>query len=481
MHKPKSLGIALIPVIFLISLLSINVIWVFKDDALSGSNQFILLLAGAVAALMGVLQGFEWNDIIKGVEKSVKSTTNAILILLMIGALAGAWMISGIVPAMIYYGLQILKPEIFLPATAIICALVSLATGSSWSTTATVGIALLGIGKAIGVSEPMVAGAVISGAYFGDKISPLSDTTNLAPAMAGADLFSHIRYMLLTTLPAFTIALIIFVFLSLGVNSSNEVNDIQPLLTELDSIFNLSPWLFLVPVLVILLIVRKMPALPAILIGTLAGGLFTFIFQQDLLLKLSGENQLNWISSYKLIMNAFTVDTQFEANHPILQDLLSSGGMKGMLGTIWLILSAMVFGGVMEACGFLETISKSLLKLAKNTASLIATTAGTCLFVNVTASDQYLAIVVPGRMYADAYRKRGLAPENLSRTLEDSGTVTSVLVPWNTCGAYQSGVLGVDTLAYIPYAFFNLLSPLMTLTFAIFNIKIKQLKDRISA
>ncbi len=472
--KPR-LWIALIPVIFLVVLLSINVIWVFGDDALSGSNQFILLLSGAVAAMVGIRQGYGWEEILGGVEKSLSSTTNAILILLMIGALAGSWMISGIVPAMIYYGLQILNPEIFLPAAAIICALVSLATGSSWSTSATVGIALIGIGKAIGISEAMVAGSVISGAYFGDKISPLSDTTNLAPAMAGTDLFTHIRYMLWTTVPSFTITLILFIILGLRLDSGGEVNDINPLLNELDSIFNLSPWLFLVPGIVILLIVRKVPALPAILIGTLAGAVFAFIFQGDLLRQMSESNSLDWATSYQLIMNALTVSVTIQAENPILAELLNSGGMAGMLGTIWLIISAMVFGGIMEACGFLETISAALLKMAHKTASLIATTMGTCLLINVTASDQYLAIVVPGRMYADAYRKRGLAPENLSRTLEDSGTVTSVLVPWNTCGAYQSGVLGVNTLAYLPFAFFNLLSPLMTLIFAIFNIRIRRL------
>lgn len=478
MKKQPGLLIALIPVVFLVVMLSINVIGVFGDDALSGSNQFILLLSGAFAAVVGITQGFTFDEIIKGIEKSIKSTTSAILILLLIGALAGTWMLSGVVPAMVYYGLQILSPEIFLPAAAIICALVSLATGSSWSTTATVGIALVGIGKAIGVSEAMVAGSVISGAYFGDKISPLSDTTNLAPAMAGTDLFTHIRYMLLTTTPSFIIALIVFIIISLNLEASGEINNIEPVLNELNAKFNLTPWLFLVPATVIALIVLKVPALPAILVGALAGALFAPIFQYDLLLSIAGTDSLNWKQVYEILMNAITVDMSYPTDNPVLSDLLSSGGMSGMLGTVWLILSAMVFGGVMEACGFLAIISESLLKLAKGTASLIATTAGTCIFVNVTASDQYLALVVPGKMYADAYKKRGLAPENLSRTLEDSGTVTSVLVPWNTCGAYQSGVLGVSTLAYLPYAVFNYLSPLMTLIFAIFNIKIRQLTNR---
>ncbi len=477
MEKKPSLLVALIPVVFLVIALMFNVIGVFGDDALAGSNQFILLMAAAVTAITGIYQGFSWNKILAGIEDSIKSTTGAILILFMIGALAGSWMISGIVPAMIYYGLQILSPEIFLPAAAIICALVSLATGSSWSTTATVGIALIGIGKAIGVSEAMVAGSVISGAYFGDKISPLSDTTNLAPAMAGTDLFTHIKYMLYTTIPSFIITLLFFVILGLNFESRGDVNDIQPILDELAHTFNLSPWLFLVPGLVIVLIIRKVPALPAIVIGTLAGAVFALLFQAELLRDLNGAQSLDFKASYRLIMNALTVDMNYQVNHPVLAELLSSSGMAGMLGTVWLIISAMAFGGAMEACGFLETISNGLLRLAKGTASLIATTAGTCIVLNTTASDQYLAIVVPGKMYSDAYRKQNLAPENLSRTLEDSGTVTSVLVPWNTCGAYQSGVLGVDTLSYLPFAVFNWISPLMTLTYAIFKIKIRSLSE----
>lgn len=483
MQKSK-LSLALIPVIFLITLLAINVLLVFNgedDDTLAGPNQIILLLSAGVAAALGLYSGISWENIVNGISKSVGGTTNAILILLMIGALAGTWFISGIVPAMIYYGLQILSPSIFLPATAIICAMVSLATGSSWNTTATVGIALMGIAAALGISEAMAAGAILSGAYFGDKISPLSDTTNLAPAMAGTDLFTHIKYMLYTTIPSFIIALIIFVFLSIGIESTTGVDNIQPLLNELDNKFNISPWLFLVPVLLIVLIIKKVPSLPAILFGALGGGVLALIFQQDVLHEISGVENMAWTDYFKVIMNALTTDVSVQTDNEILSNLLGSSGMGGMLNTIWLILAAMVFGGVMEACGFLQAISGALLKLAKGTASLIATTVGTCLVVNVTASDQYLAIVVPGKMYEEAYRKRGLAPENLSRTLEDSGTVTSVLVPWNTCGAYQSDQLGVDTMAYLPFAFFNIISPFMTLIFAIFNIKIRQLKDKIIA
>lgn len=475
MRQRKSLLLALVPVVFLIGMLSLNVIFVFQDDALAGSNQFILLLSAAVAAVVAMLNGSRWKALLKGIEKSISSTTGALLILLLIGSLAGAWMISGIVPAMIYYGLQILSPGIFLPAAAIICAIVSVATGSSWSTSATVGIALIGIGKAIGLSEAIVAGAVISGAYFGDKISPLSDTTNLAPAMAGTDLFTHIRYMLYTTVPSFSIALIIFIIMSLSTNAQGDVNNINPLLRELEQTFNLTPWLFVVPALVIFLIVRKVPALPAILIGTLAGGLFALIFQRELLISMGGES---WSDYYRIIMDAFTVSVQYKAEHPVLAELLSSGGMSGMLGTVWLIIAAMVFGGIMEAAGFLKTLSATLLSLAKGTFSLIATTAGTCIFTNVTASDQYLAIVVPGRMYAKAYEDQNLAPENLSRTLEDSGTVTSVLIPWNTCGAYQASVLNVNTMAYLPYAFFNIISPFMTLLYAALGMRIRKIVSK---
>lgn len=474
MEQKTPLGLALIPVFFLVALLAFNVKGAFGDEALEGSNQIILMLSGAVTAIVGLSRGIKWDHILEGISKSIMSTVGALIILLLIGALAGAWMLSGIIPAMIYYGLKLLSPDVFLPITAIICALISIATGSSWGTSATVGIALIGIGKAMGMNEAMVAGAVISGAYFGDKLSPLSDTTNLAPAMAGTDLFTHIRYMLYTTLPTFILTLIFFSILGFFQTANGSLEQIDGLLIELQSTFNLSPWLFLAPALVIFLIVRKVPAIPAILAGALAGILAAVVFQYDLVVQLSGSSAFTDV--YKVLMNALSVDVTIPAEHPILVELLNSSGMAGMLKTVWLIMAAMVFGGAMEACGFLEAISAALLKLANGVFSLVATTVATCLAVNYTASDQYLAIVVPGRMYADAYKKLGLAPENLSRTLEDSGTVTSVLVPWNTCGAYQSSVLGVGTMAYLPYAFFNYMSPIMTLIVAGFRIKIRELK-----
>lgn len=473
----KELGIwpALIPVFALIAMLAFNV-FVFGDDALSGSNQFVLLLGGAVAAIVGYFNNVEYDKMIDEVAGNIQSTAGAILILLMVGALAGTWLISGIIPTMIYYGLQILNPTIFLAACVIICAVISVATGSSWTTSATVGIALIGIAEALGISVGMTAGAILSGAYFGDKLSPLSDTTNLAPAMAGTDLFTHIRYMTLTTVPTITITLIIFVIIGFNLETSGTT-DTSAILASIKKSFTISPWLFLVPAIVIALIVKKTSPLIALLIGTLLGAAAALFFQPGIVAQIAGTSDLNFISGYRGVMQAITVDTAIETDNKNLNDLFSSGGMAGMLGTIWLIICAMVFGGIMEAIGALARISKALLNLFHTTFGLFASTVFSCLALNATASDQYLAIVVPGKMFAKAYRDKGLAPENLSRALEDSGTVTSVLIPWNTCGAYHSGVLGVPTLSYAGYAFFNYLSPFMTLLFAAFGIKIKELSQ----
>jgi len=464
---------ALIPVIALVGMLAYNV-YVFGDDAISGSNQFILLMGGTVAAVVGFFNKVSYKQMLAEVAENVKSTTGALLILLMVGALAGTWLISGIIPAMIYYGLQILSPTIFLAACVIICAIISIATGSSWTTAATVGIALIGIGDALGISLGMTAGAVLSGAYFGDKMSPLSDTTNLAPAMAGGELFDHIKYMTITTIPTIVVTLIVFIVIGLNLETTGKA-DTEAILSSIDATFNINGWLFLVPLAVILLIVKKAPPLMALLIGTLLGGVFALFFQPDVVAGITGTENLTFESGYKGVLNAITISTSIATDNPALNDLFSAKGMSGMLGTIWLIICAMVFGGVMDGIGALSRITKSLLSMAKTTFGLFASTVGSCLALNVTASDQYLAIVVPGKMFAKAYKDRGLAPENLSRTLEDSGTVTSVLIPWNTCGAYHSGVLGVSVSEYFFFAIFNWLSPFTTLLFAALNIKIKQL------
>jgi len=474
-----SIGAALLPVIALVGMLAYNV-FVFGDDALSGSNQFILLLGAAVAAIVGHFNHTSYDTMVEEVSQNIKSTSGAILILLMVGALAGTWLVSGIIPTMIYYGLQILNPTIFLAACVIICSVISVATGSSWTTSATVGIALIGIAEALGISLGMTAGAILSGAYFGDKLSPLSDTTNLAPAMAGTDLFTHIRYMLYTTVPSIIVTLIIFIIIGLNLETEG-VADTASILNSIDTAFNISPWLFIVPALVIFLIIRKTPPLIALLLGTLLAAVAGLIFQPNIIAEIAGSSQLTFQSAYKGLMNAITIDTQIETSNEALNDLFSSGGMKGMLGTIWLIICAMTFGGIMDAIGALSRISRALLHLFHTTFGLFSSTVISCLALNATASDQYLAIVVPGKMFAKAYKDKGLAPENLSRTLEDSGTVTSVLIPWNTCGAYHSGVLGVPVASYFVYAIFNYLSPFMTLLFAAFNIKIKQLSQKSTA
>jgi len=473
-NKELNIWEALIPVIALVIMLFYNVFFVYKDDALSGSNQFILLMGASVAAIVGFFNKVSFNQMLEEIAENIKSTSSAIIILLMVGALAGTWLISGIIPTMIYYGLQILNPSIFLAACLIICAIISIATGSSWTTSATVGIALIGIAETLDIPLGMTAGAILSGAYFGDKMSPLSDTTNLAPAMAGTDLFTHIRYMTYTTVPTITITLIIFIIIGLNLNTTG-VPDISDKLVAIDSVFNITPWLFLVPITVIVLIIKKTSPLIALLIGTLLGGVAAIIAQPDIVANIAGSDTLTFNAAYRGVMDAITVDVAVETTSAELNELFSSGGMSGMLGTIWLIICAMVFGGVMDAIGALSRISKALLSLASSTFGLFASTVASCLALNATASDQYLALVVPGKMFKKAYEDKGLAPENLSRTLEDSGTVTSVLVPWNTCGAYQSGVLGVPVADYFFYAIFNWLSPFMTLIFAAFSIKIKQL------
>jgi len=472
-NKELNIWEALIPVLALVIMLAYNV-YVFGDDALSGSNQFVLLLGAAIAAIVGFLNKVSYKTMIEEISENMKSTTGAILILLFVGALAGTWMVSGIIPTLIYAGLKILSPSIFLPASVIICGLISVATGSSWTTSATVGIALIGIGKAIGMPVGMVAGAVISGAYFGDKMSPLSDTTNLAAAMAGSELFSHIRYMLYTTVPSIIVSIIVLTILGLSQDVSGSA-DTAVMLQVIDSNFNISPFLMLVPAAVIFLIIKKTKPVIALLIGSILGGIFAIIFQPDIVKNITGAEVLNFEAAYKGIMTALTVDTSVETGNAELNDLFSSGGMSGMLGTIWLIICALVFGGVMDAIGALERISAALLAMATSTFGLFASTVTSCLAINVTASDQYLAIVVPGKMFSKAYEERDLAPENLSRTMEDSGTVTSALIPWNTCGAYHSGVLGVSVFEYFAYAIFNYISPFMTLLFAALHIKIKQL------
>ncbi len=467
--KNKELNIweALVPVVFLMLFLAYNIF--FANGELFGaySNQIILVVSGIVAAIIGLFNKVSINTMIKEIWHNLKSVFVPIIILLLVGALAGSWLISGIIPAMVYYGLQVLNPTIFLPATLIICSIISIATGSSWTTSATVGIALIGIGTALGIPVGMIAGAVISGAYFGDKLSPLSDTTNLAPAMAGTDLFTHIRYMTLTTIPTYIITLLVFIILSLTVETNGN-SDVSEILNTINSTFNISPTLFIVPGVVIGLILLKTKPLIALGTGIILALIFALVLQPEIINSLSE-------SKVTALFNAIFNETSISTSNEKLNELFSSKGMIGMLWTILLIISAMIFGGIMDGIGALARITAVLLSFATSVFGLFVSTVVSCLGLNIVASDQYLALVIPGKMFKKAYEDKGLAPENLSRTLEDSGTVTSVLIPWNTCGAYQSGVLGVGVGDYFVYAVFNWLSPIMTLVFAAFNIRIKQL------
>lgn len=467
-NKELSLLESLIPVVVLMGLLAYNIFFVDDQEWFGGyTNQFILLIGGGVAAAVGFFNKVSLTVMIAEVWENWKSVFVPIMILFLVGALAGTWLVSGVIPAMVYYGLQVLSPGIFLPASVVIAAIISIATGSSWTTSATVGIALVGIGSALGIPTGMIAGAVISGAYFGDKMSPLSDTTNLAPAMAGTDLFTHIKYMTITTVPTIIVTLIVFAILSATIDTTGTA-DISDLLATIDNTFHISPWLFLVPGIVIAMILMKTKPLIALVTGVVLAAVFAFIFQSDVLDSLSD-------SKFQSIINAILTDTNIKTDDAKLSELFSSGGMNGMIWTILLIVCAMVFGGIMDAIGALAKITKGLLSIATSVFGLFASTVLSCLGLNIIASDQYLAIVIPGKMFKKAYEDKGLAPENLSRTLEDSGTVTSALIPWNTCGAYQSTVLGVSVADYAVYAIFNYLSPITSLLFAALNIKIRQL------
>ena len=466
---------SIFPILFLIIFLSINV-FIFKDSSLDGSNQIVLIVSASIASAIALNIGFKWSELQKGIVNSISSAIPSILILFLVGSLAGSWMLSGIVPAMIYYGIQLLNPKIFLIASCLICIIVSVATGSSWTTSATIGIALIGIGKALGISEGLIAGSILSGAYFGDKMSPLSDTTNLSPAVAGSDLFSHIRYLSYTAFPSILICLVLFLFLGLSNYSNINQTNSTLISNAISEKFYLSPILFFVPLFVIFLIYKKIKALPSLFCGTLLGVIFALIFQPDLVKEVSGINDSNFKSLFVGIMKSLYGTISISTSNEMVNELLKSGGMFGMLSTIWLIFSAMIFGGVMEVSGFLKKIVNTILNSVKSTGSLVSSTVGTCVFFNLTASDQYLSIVVPGRMFSETYKKNGLDPVNLSRTLEDGGTVTSVLVPWNTCGAYHATVLNVSTLTYLPYCFFSIISPLMTILFAYMKIRIKKLK-----
>ncbi len=469
--KKQNILITFSPIILLIGMLCFNLF--FFNNTMQGPNQIALLIAAFVGAAIAYNQNISIKNLLKGIYESIKSSLNAIIILLIIGGLTSSWILSGIVPAMIYYGIELINPQFFLFTTCLICAIVSISTGSSWTTAATIGIALMSIGELLSINEGIVAGAIISGAYFGDKMSPLSETTNLAPSVSGSDLINHIKYMTYTTIPAIIITLLLFFFI--GINSQNtsiSLNETNDFLEAIEANFYIGFELFILPLIIIILIYRKVSAIKTLLIGVLAGVLFAFIFQKELIDQIS---QYTNASTIETLLNTVFTGTDITTQNKDLNNLLIKDGVIGMLWIILLVVSAMTFGGIMHKGGFLKRITSLLVSKSSSTATLIGSTAGSCVFFNISTCDQYLAIVIPGRMFKEVYEEHKLDPVNLSRTIEDSGTVTSVLVPWNSCAAYHSEMLAVNPVAYLPFCFFNIISPFMTLLFAYLNIRIKKL------
>lgn len=452
---------ALIPITFLIVLLVFSRVF-FESDSSYGPNQIALILSAGVGIIIGIKNKFSWKELETAMVEGISLSMGAVFILLAVGALVGTWFLGGIVPTMIYYGLKIMSPSYFYVSSAVICLIVALGTGSSWTTASTIGVALIGIAGIMDLHLGIAAGAIISGSYFGDKVSPLSDTTNLAPAMAGTDLFSHIRHMLWTTIPSIVIACIIFFFLGISKHSGGDTSQLQEMLTLLDSQFNIGVHMLLPPVIVIILVMKKVPAFPAIMIGALIGGLFAVLFQAETVAAFVGVEEPNVAAMLKGVWQALFGGYSGTTGNEYVDKLISRGGMAGMLNTVWLIMSAMMFGAVMEKTGILALLARGILSLAGSTGSLVTATLATCFGMNIIASDQYIAIVLPGRMFRAEFERRGLHPKNLSRCLEDSGTLTSPLIPWNTCGAYMAQTLGVATAVYLPFCFFNLLNPLIS-------------------
>lgn len=451
--KKPTLLLSLIPIVAVVLFLYIGIAKLEQDAHIPLVGSSIVAVLVAVFGL-----GYKWSDLEDGILKTINMGMQAVIILMIIGMLIGSWIIGGVVPSMIYYGLQVLSPKVFLVAAMILCSIVSLSSGSSWTTAGTVGVALIGVAAGLGIPAPIAAGAIISGAYFGDKMSPLSDTTNLAPAMAGANLFDHIKHMAYTTGPSYIIVLIIFGIITMRFSGENaDTSSIGEMLAVLQNNFNISLLMILPPILVIGMVVLRVPAIPGLIGGTILGMFFALVFQGA-----------DFASVLDVLQNGYAFElseTATEAEE-MIGSLLSKGGMQSMLWTVSLIICALTFGGLLEVTGMLEVIAGTLLKFAKGTGSLVLVTILSSVFINVVAADQYLSLVIPGRMYKDEYARRGLSPRNLSRTLEDGGTITSALVPWNTCGAYMATALGVPTVEYLPYAFLNILNPLIAILWA---------------
>jgi len=462
---------ALIPILVLVSLLSLSV-YLFGEDSSYGPNQIALCVGTIVAALVGWSNGLNWNQIEAAMVSGITIAIKPIMILFSVGLLIGSWILSGTVPTMIYYSLLMLDPSIFYAASCIICGLVALSIGSSWTVAGTVGIALIGAAAGMGVSVEITAGAIISGAYFGDKMSPLSETTSLAPAVAGTDLFSHIGHMVWTTFPSIIIALILYTIIGLNIDSTANADDLAITMRLITENFTINP-LMLLPIVALLVMAQnKMPPIPTILVGALIGIVLALVFQSSAIIALAGDTPNLLLGLFKGVWQTLFDGFVLNSGNSTLDDLMTRGGMSSMLNTVWLVLCALMFGSVMEKTGLLQSLVNYALSFVHSTGSLIATTVATCIGANIITADQYISIVLPGRMYKMEYQNRNLDPKNLSRTLEDAGTVTSPLIPWNTCGAYMSGTLGVATFAYLPYCFFNFLCPVMALIYGFMNIKI---------
>lgn len=469
--KQPSLAVSFVPLTVLVIFLALT-IKLFGADAIAGGSQLSLITASAVctAMAMGIYKR-KWQELENAVVDNMRSATPALIILLLIGAIAGTWMASGIIPTLIYYGLKILHPSIFLPASCIICAVISLLTGSSWTTIATIGVALMGIGRALGFEDGWIAGAIISGAYFGDKISMMSDTTVLASSTAEVPLFKHIKYMMITTTPSLVVALIVFAIAGFS-TAADTVADTTIIEQALSQTYNLSPWLLLVPVLTGVLISRRLPAIVTLFASVAMAAVAMVVAQPEIIMSIAQSDSASVMPSIYAVVQAATGSTAVETGNLLLNDLVATSGMGGMMDTIWLIICAMCFGGVMYGSGMLTAISQLFIRVARRTVSVVGSTVCSGLFFNLATGDQYISIILTGNLFRNLYDNRGLERRLLSRSVEDSATVTSVLIPWNSCGMAQSTVLGVATLTYLPYCVFNYLSPLMSILMAAIGYKI---------
>lgn len=475
-RKYPSIGLSMIPVVALVGMLAV-VISIFGSDALGGASQIVLLMATAVCFVVARLAcRTSWKEFEKAITRNISGVTTALIVLLIIGALSGSWMVSGVVPTLIYYGMQILHPNFFLASCCVICALVSLMTGSSWTTIATIGIALMGIGRAQGFEEGWVAGAIVSGAYFGDKISPLSDTTILASSVTGVPLFKHIRYMMITTVPSITVALVVFAVAGFS-HEIHEISHIAAVSSALQAKFVITPWLLIVPLLTAVMIARKVPSLITLFLSTLLAVVFALVFQPGVLYEIAGTSSHGIINLIKGAMMTLSGATNLQTENAELTSLVATRGMAGMLNTVWLILCAMCFGGAMAAGGMLYSITSFFVRFMKNRVGVVASTISSGLFLNLITADQYISIVLTSNMFREVYEKEGYELRLLSRTTEDGVTVTSPLIPWNTCGMTQATILNVPTVTYLPYAVFNYVSPLMSICIAAIGYKIFRVKS----